>query len=157
MEQARRPVSGDVYRHFKDRLYEVVTLAVQSETKEEMVVYRQKEAEGETCVTLLSDFLGEVDHTLYPDASQIYRFELMKEEVKKPDVNQILMAFLDANGAKEKLKILEDCDGVIDDKIINNMAISVDLVIREGAIEDRLDDLIECLRTKARYEYGRLQ
>ncbi|MEG1741316.1 MAG: DUF1653 domain-containing protein, partial [Acetivibrio sp.] len=37
MEQRRIPVAGDVYRHFKDRLCEVVTIAIHSETEEEMI------------------------------------------------------------------------------------------------------------------------
>ena len=51
MEQARRPLTGDVYRHFKDRLYEIITIAIHSETEEEMVVYKQLYGEFLTYVS----------------------------------------------------------------------------------------------------------
>ena len=65
------------------------------------------------------------------------------------------MRFLDARTYGEKLIILEDITE-LDDRTINNMAISMDLVIEEGAPEERLEELRDCIRTKAKYEYFRL-
>lgn len=156
MEQARRPVAGDVYRHFKNRSYEIVGIAIHSETEEEMVVYRQLYGEGKTYVRPLPMFLSEVDHEKYPDVEQKYRFEHVREE-RKREPEAILMRFLDASSMTEKHQILDDYTGNLDDRTINNMAISVDLVIEEGPMEQRLAELKECLRTKARFECSRLR
>ncbi len=157
MEQARRPLTGDVYRHFKDRLYEIITIAIHSETEEEMVVYRQLYGDFLTYVRPLSMFLSEVDHEKYPQEKQKYRFELVREERKETQPDEILIQFLDAKGATGKYKLLDEYEGKLDDRMINNMAISVDLVIAEGPIEQRLNELKECLRTKARFECTRLR
>lgn len=157
MEQARRPVAGDVYRHFKDRLYEITAIAIHSETEEEMVVYRQLYGEYKTYVRPLSMFLSEVDHEKYPQAGQKYRFELVRGEQKTAVPEAILLQFLDARSMTEKHQLLDDYRGTLDDRTINNMAISADFVIEEGPIEQRLAELKECLRTKARFECSRLR
>lgn len=157
MEQARRPVAGDIYRHFKEHLYEVVTVAIHSETEEEMVVYKQLYGEFNTYVRPLAMFLGEVDHEKYPDVQQKYRFELVRQVKQEESREELLMEFLDARGAREKLKVLENAEGKLDDRMINNMAISVDMVIKEGPVDERLSDLRECLRTLSRFEFTRLR
>ena len=75
MGQTRKPEAGDIYRHFKDKLYEIITVAIHSETEEEMVVYRQMYGNLDTYVRPLSMFLSEVDYEKYPDVKQKYRFE----------------------------------------------------------------------------------
>lgn len=64
-----------VYRHFKGKMYIVEDVAYDSETEEEMVVYRALYGEHKLWVRPLKMFLSEVDHQKYPDAEQKYRFE----------------------------------------------------------------------------------
>lgn len=157
MQQARRPEPGDIYLHFKNKKYEIIDIAIHSETEEEMVVYRQLYGEYKTYVRPLDMFLSEVDHEKYPEVTQKYRFELVKNEKKKTQPEEVLIQFLDAKGSKEKYQILEEYEGPIDDHLINNMAISVDVAIEDGPIEKRVSDLMDCLRTKARFECNRFR
>ena len=70
---------GQKYRHFKGNVYEVLLLAKDSETTEDVVVYGH---DGQNWVRPLSEFVSEVDHQKYPDVKQKYRFELIEEEEK---------------------------------------------------------------------------
>lgn len=65
-----------IYKHFKGDYYLVEDIAKDSETKEEMIVYRRLYEDGDLWVRPKEMFLSEVDHEKYPNVTQKYRFEL---------------------------------------------------------------------------------
>ena len=73
-----KPKAEQVYKHFKGNLYRILTLALDSETGEEMVVYKALYGEGTVYVRSLSMFMSEVDKEKYPDCQQEYRFQLVE-------------------------------------------------------------------------------
>lgn len=122
----RTPRPGDFYRHFKDKMYQVITVAVHSETGEELVVYQALYGSFGTYARPLSMFISEVDHEKYPEAKQKYRFERVDIRTEQPVIedshqnqecstsescyreNKNILAFLDAGTYHEKLEVLED-------------------------------------------------
>ena len=64
-----------IYRHFRGRRYEVLSLARHSETLEEMVVYRALYGEGELWVRPLAMF----EETVEVDGRRVARFERIEE------------------------------------------------------------------------------
>ena len=54
--EGRRPATGEIYRHFKGKLYQIVAIATHSETREELVIY-QDEASGKVWAMPKSIFI----------------------------------------------------------------------------------------------------
>ena len=67
-----------IYKHFKGDYYLVEDIALDSETKKEMVIYRKLYDDGSLWIRSKEMFLSEVDHKKYPNVKQKNRFELQK-------------------------------------------------------------------------------
>ncbi len=66
---------GRVYKHFKGNFYLVVGTALNTETEEQMVIYKALYGDGQTFVRPLDSFTQKVE-----GKSQKHRFELQKIE-----------------------------------------------------------------------------
>ena len=196
----RTPKPGELYRHFKNKLYQIITVAQHSETGEKLVIYQALYGDFKTYARPLDMFVSEVDHQKYPDADQVYRFEKVVPEQKaeseqkteseqkvEPEqkavtqqkdgcgntdsysgsqaisqenndnaerINPGLLEFLDAETFDEKYNVLVSMRDNIDDKLIDDIAVVMDVVIPEGKLMDRYDDLKNTIRTRQRYEFS---
>lgn len=201
------PKNGEFYRHFKNKLYQIIAVAKHSETGEQLVIYQALYGDFGVYARPLEMFMSEVDHEKYPDVTQKYRFERVelssntvtetqvkdhtqreyaaenrnllensekqsladsfeqsenmglssREEEYEGGINPKVLEFLDSEDFDERYNILVALRDEIDDQTINTLAVALDVVIPEGNIDDRYDQLKMCLRTRQRYESNRLR
>lgn len=196
----RVPKNGEIYRHFKNKLYQIIGIATHSETKEPLVIYQALYGGFGMYARPLAMFVSEVDHNKYPDVKQKYRFtrvemnadgtwHCVEEEdntgiveirsdsenaaeqqsdlknvakqqeigiqAENPDEERPdpkLMEYLDAETFDEKYNVLVSMRDCITDKLVDDIAVVMDVVIPEGDLMNRYDALKMALRTKQKYE-----
>lgn len=167
INQRTIPKSGEFYRHFKNKLYQIVTVAEHSETGERLVIYQALYGEFRIYARPLDMFLSKVDAKKYPNAMQIYRFEpidsediqtqealhslpIMKDEPKQ-EISP-LMEFLDAKDHQGRLDVLVKYKEMITDEMMDSMSLSMDCVLNGHGREERYYELIKYIQMKAQYE-----
>lgn len=92
--------------------------------------------------------------------------EIAKEEVpveqteEQPEdggVNPILLEFLDADSLEEKLHILTRYQKQMDEGLLNSIAISLDLVVEKKNLQEKYDEIMNCLSMMKHFECNRLR
>ena len=84
MEKRDIPRPGEFYRHFKNRLYQIIAVASDAETEQQVVVYQALYGDYRVWVRPLEDFLSRTDREKYPEASQEWRFERIVPGLESP-------------------------------------------------------------------------
>ncbi len=204
--ERHKPIPQELYRHFKGNLYQIVTIATHSETRDEMVVYQALYGDYKVYCRPLDMFMSEVDRNKYPDVSQKYRFEQVTpaaekdkvvkvpkvenssaasktavaedarkqfrsepykpskvmeksvdDEAQELNLDPLVIEFMDADLASEKNDILSKLRPTITNDMIDIMALSLGVVVNEGDVYDRYNDLRTCLTTMEKFESTRLR
>lgn len=168
------PKPYEIYKHFKGNLYQVLTLAEDSEDHSMHVVYQALYSPYKIYVRSLEAFTSKVDTEKYPKVEQEYRFEIQDKILsKEPDmleavveevddldndvIDPLLMEFLDSDTYEEKLNILVALHSRINQDMINTIAMALDIEINDGDIETRYEATKNCLATFEKYECNRLR
>ena len=163
-------VPGSIYKHFKGNKYQIIAVAIHSETGEKMVVYQALYGDFKVYVRPYDMFVSPVDREKYPDVKQKMRFEKVNsvkiktenvKESKKDEeeeagmVNSVLMDFLNAETYVQKMDILKEGEKDIDEQILDSMALSVNFILPSGDKDSKVEALMQCLRTYDKYELRR--
>lgn len=172
MENRAMPRAGEFYMHFKGKLYQIVTVAIHTETEEPLVVYQAMYGTFKTYARPLAMFLSEVDHEKYPDVQQIYRFQKVElcenseaelvdevtaqenecDETEETADIEPLLKFLDETDFHERLNILLQYRDQITETMLESMGMAMDCVLNGKTLEEKYYELDKVIRTKLQYE-----
>lgn len=164
MNREVRP--GEFYRHFKNKLYQIITVAVHSETEEPMVVYQALYGDFRTYVRPLDMFLSPVDREKYPDADQEFRFERVDfpgqtseagPVSREPQPNGALLRFLDEETFAGRMACLKELEKTAGQAEIDSICTVLDLTVRPGSIEEQIGQIRRYLTMQEHYDGGRLR
>lgn len=157
----RIPKPGEFYRHFKNRMYQVLQVATHTETGERLVIYQALYGDYGVYARPFEQFTGLVDHDKYPEAKQKYRFEQVffeseektggtageaanrlkaceaqpntrEAQPEERTLSPLVLEFLDAQTYEDKLFILQRMKGQVDQCDLDSLYLIFDLTpIRE--------------------------
>lgn len=169
-ETERIPKPGEIYRHFKNKLYQIVAVAAHTETGEELVVYQALYGGFKVYARPLSMFMSPVDKNKYPDAAQSLRFELVMPETLAAEAadtgeddktaakpHPLLMEFLEAEDLGQQIESLKRMRGKIGQKELDSIYVVLDMIPSQGEPDIQLSCLIKALETRKKYDGSRLR
>lgn len=200
MAERFMPRAQEIYRHFKGNLYQVQAVAEHTETGEQLVIYQALYGDFKVYARPLDMFTGLVDREKYPDADQVFRFQLQgpeagrqtaqirdnpatvslseKEsagerenadapdltaegvsemwETEEPAIDPLVLEFLDARTYEQRLNVLAALHHRITNEMITTMSLCCDIEVEGDDVEQRYEELKQCLMMKERFEIKRL-
>jgi hypothetical protein len=159
------PQAYELYRHFSGKLYQVLTLAKDARSGEMLVIYQALHGDYQIYAGDYSWFtemyapaipqtepLTVESVTTVNKASEPY--DANTDEIQ---LDPLLIEFLDSDTYEAKLNILSALHHRITDDMLTTMAVSCDVEVDEGDVEERYASLRSCLLTLEKYECNRLR
>ena len=176
MQERPRPFA--VYRHFKGKNYQVLTIAEKEDTGEELVIYQGLYPPYKVYARNMDSFLSEVDAGRYPEYAGCLRFEEIsaadaegpadaaeyrqapaprarERSVRAPGREELISAFYDTRSAAERIRILRRLSGQLSETELDSLGYAAGVSLDDGSAFDREMELMSCLQLMAKYEERR--
>lgn len=172
----RQVYPGEFYRHFKNKLYQILAVATHSETGERMVVYQALYGDFGVYVRPYEMFLSPVDREKYPDVTQQYRFERVEmgtgtdiqrssldadekrcreETLYEPSPG--FLKFLDADTYEERMECLSSMARTAKQREVDSIYLVLDMKPETGTIPEQIQAIERFLTLQNRFDGKRLR
>ena len=148
------PKPGERYTDANEHPYQILCVASNDETKEKMVVYQALYGEFECFVRPLGEPVGKKQASDEPLKTS---FAAKPEENSEEQADPVLLQFLDADTLEQKYQIIKSLRATITNRLIDDFAVTLDLVIPEGDVDIRYQQLLSGVRTLQKFETTRFR
>lgn len=166
-----------LYKSEAGRLYQVITLAKEDKSGKTLVIYQAMFGEFAVLAKEKSEFINQMSSAVN---TEFLTVENKKSEDEKPvtvevresaskdkiadnedyviseeaehEVSKDLLDFLDAETYEEQRNILIHIRPRITDHLIDSIAAAMDVSVDEGDLDKRYNSLLNCIKTKEKYE-----
>lgn len=181
----RIPGPGEMYVDQEGKPYQILCVAEHFDTEEKMVVYQALYGTFEFLIRPLGIFMRKMERTQKMTVSEEHSsmkgksrekidFDTKKpgkeQEISRPDktitaysqareeqADPALLEFLDADTLEEKYQVIKNLQHSITDRLIDDFAVTLDLVIPDGRLDDRYQQLLSSVRTMQKFETTRFR
>lgn len=179
------PGPGEMYTDQEGKLYQILCVADHFDTKEKMVVYQALYGAFEFLIRPLGIFMRKMERKRGKEPLQKDKFTVAEEntgvnagrpqresrifqqnqapsgypeqELEEERANPALLEFLDADTLEEKYQVIKSLQHSITDRLIDDFAVTLDLVIPDGRLDDRYQQLLSSVRTMQKFETKRFR
>lgn len=171
------PAAGQLFQDKEGAIFQFILAAAEKGKSGKVAVYQELSGEYGIYAMDYGEFLKEMtprspgkegqipaetvnipEKPVREPEKVILQPEVTNESIdRKEEIHPLLLSFLEADTYEEKLNVITGGRKHLNDRLINHMAISIDCIVDEGKLEDRIDHLIYCLKTHARFEDKRLR
>lgn len=162
------PKPGERYMDAEQRPYQILCMADHADTKEKMIVYQALYGEFQCFVkpfemqteTIIKDAHKKENPSQETAGKEITSDKTAGENdtgSEDMQADPALLMFLDADTLQQKYQILKSLELSITDRLIDDFAVALDLVIPEGDLDFRYQQLLSSVRTMQSFETNRFR
>lgn len=151
VDRGKYPQAGQRYR------FEEIELQMPGGMPEceESIQTRSDVSEGGMTI-LPEKAASQCDEIRRPESGEA-ESESQKPTYAEDEVNPILLEFLDADTLEEKTHILIRYRNQMDESLLNSIAIALDIVVEKKGVQDKYDEILNCLSMMKHFETTRLR
>lgn len=152
MREDKILIPGMIYQLREGSKCQIITTAEWAEEKKEkIVVYQKLEKDYKVYAAREEEFWK---NAYLPEKNTGDTEEEKKASTGEEtgQVNPDLLRFLDADTNEERLNVLESIKEHLDERLLGQIAMSMDIVLDKGSVDEQYESLRYCLDTLIRFE-----
>lgn len=161
--ERQRSENKDIYRISTGEEKTKTQTVIEKSSMEERVIMTRhgvekqlSAAEAEEKGRLSAAEVGEKGRLSAAEAGGKEQFSAAETEAEEPGLDPLVLEFLDARTYEQRLNVLAALHHRITNEMITTMSLCCDIEVEGDDVEQRYEDLKQCLITKERFEIKRL-